>query len=167
MRRGIIGAVGALAVALPGGVAAQATKVGTFNEWTVYSSGAGKTKICFAAGAPKTGEPSTARRDPIYFYISAWPNDGVKSEISVKIGYAFKSGATATVTIGSSEFKLFTQGDKAFVSDATEELKLIEAMKKGSSMIVEGTSQRGTATKDTYSLAGIGQALQAVSAGCP
>ena len=47
-----------------------------------------------------------------------------------------------------------------------EDLKLIAAMKRGERMIVDGKSNRGTTTKDTYSLKGFSSAYQAISAKC-
>jgi hypothetical protein len=140
--------------------------INRFNEWTFYAHESSQRKICFAAGSPKTREPAVVKRDPSFFYISAWPREGVGSEVSVKIGYPFRKGSDVTVTIGKTTFKLFTKDDRAFVTDPAEERKLIEAMKKGSFMVVQGISQRGTATKDTYSLSGIAQALQALSVRC-
>jgi Invasion associated locus B (IalB) protein len=72
-----------------------------------------------------------------------------------------------TVTIGSDTFKLFGKGDRGFVNDPTEELKLIESMKKGSSAVVRGVSVKGTGTTDTYSLSGLAQALDKMAAACP
>jgi len=63
-------------------------------------------------------------------------------------------------------FKLFSRGDRAYVIDPTDELKLLEAMKRASSVVVTAQSEQGAASRDTYSLAGITQALQAVSGGC-
>jgi hypothetical protein len=149
-------------VALP-----KSTKlIDKFNDWTFYSHRDSRSKLCFAIGMPKTREPPAVRREPPFFYVSAWPNEGVKSEVSVKIGYAFRKGSDVTVRIGKEAFKLFTKDDRAFVADPAEERKLIEVMKKGSSMVVKGVSERGTSTKDTYSLSGIARALQALNAGC-
>ncbi len=86
--------------------------------------------------------------------------------LRVKLGYALRKGSDVTLAVGSSSFKLFVSGDRAYVADATEELKLLEAMRKGSTMTVQGTSERGTSTTDTYSLAGISQALAAVASNC-
>jgi len=156
-----------LSVLAPARADAQAVKlIGTFNDWRVYAHESGASRICFAASQPNATEPAGARRDSIYFYVSSWPKEGVKSEVSVKIGYPLRKGSAVTVTIGSTAFNLFTDDDKAFVADPNAELKLIEAMKKGDVMIVRGTSQRGTQTTDTYSLLGVTKALEAVTAGC-
>lgn len=146
---------------------AQAPKlVKTFSDWSSYAHDDGKTKICFAVSRPKSQEPKNVSRAPAFFYISAWPKDGVKSEISIKIGYPFKKDSDVTVTVGAASFKLFTQSDRAYVSDPTQELKLIEAMKKGSSLQVQGTSERGTVTTDNYSLTGLAQAMQSLAELC-
>jgi hypothetical protein len=148
-------------------VQAQALKlVNTFSDWSSYAHDDGKTKICFAVSRPKSQEPKNVNRDPAYLYVSAWPRDGVKSEISIRIGYPFKKDSQVTVTVGPASFKLFTQSDRAYVSDATQELKLIDAMKKGASLQVQGISERGTTTTDTYSLTGLSQAIQSLAEQC-
>jgi len=158
---------GTLAALTPTAALAQAAKlVSTFSDWSSYMHEDARAKICFAVSQPKSQEPKSANRDPAFFYISAWPKDGVRTEISVKIGYPFKKGSEATVTIGGAAFKLFTQNDRAFVGDVAQEVKLIEAMKNAQTMQVQGTSERGTATTDSYSLAGLAQALQAAAAQC-
>jgi hypothetical protein len=45
-------------------------------------------------------------------------------------------------------------------------MRLVETMKKGSTMQVQGTSERGTASIDTYSLNGLPQAMQALTELC-
>lgn len=161
-------AASAVYVASAGGASAQAAvETGRFGDWIVHQSSGGGSKICFAASQPKAKEPATANRSKIVLYVSAWPKEGVKSEISIKMGYPIKTGSTVAVTVGTDAFNLFSKDDRAFVSDATEELKLIEAMKKGSRLTVQGSSEKGTVTTDTYSLSGLGQAMQAVAAACP
>ena len=111
--------------------------------------------------------PAGVTRAPALFYITAWPKEGVKSEVSVKLGYPIQAKGAVTVAVGKDAFKLFAKEERAFVADATEEMKLIEAMKKNATLTVQATSERGTATTDTYSLSGLGQALQAMATSCP
>ena len=61
---------------------------------------------------------------------------------------------------------MFTQNDGAWIKNAAEEPQLIEAMRKGSDMLVKGTSARGTNTTDTYSLRGVTNALDRVAKEC-
>jgi hypothetical protein len=111
---------------------------------------------------PKQG----IKRGPVYFYISRWPADNVVNEVSVKMGYPFGPGAKVTATIGTAKFELFTKDEGAFVEKPDMETKLVDAMKGAASMKVEGKSQRGTATSDTYSLDGLGDALDRAAKEC-
>lgn len=142
-------------------------KTGTFGNWMVHRNADDGPKICFAASQPTIKEPAGANRSKIVLYVSAWPKEGVKSEVSVKLGYPVRPESPVDVTVGEAAFQLFADEDRAYVADSTEELKLVEAMKKGTTMIVKATSTRGTLTTDTYSLNGLGRALDAVAAECP
>ncbi|MEQ8824099.1 MAG: invasion associated locus B family protein [Filomicrobium sp.] len=160
-------AIAGVFVVATGTAASAAQLVKTYRDWSVFSHEQSSKKICFAATQPKDTAPEGANRDGVFFYVSAWPKDGVKSEVSVRLGYKIQKGSTVTVSVGNASFDLFAKDDKAFVADATEELKLIEAMKRGSSMKVEATSDSGSSTADTYSLMGISAALKGLSATCP
>jgi len=158
----------AAGLALAGSIAlAQTVKsVGTFSSWTAFTHGEAASLLCFATAQPTKQEPAGAKRSPAFVYVSSWPKDGVKAEVSVRVGYPLRGGSDVTMAVGNSSFKLFVHGDRAYIADAGEELKLLDAMRKGSTLTVQGTSERGTTTTDTYSLAGISQALQAVATNC-
>ena len=157
-----------LTLALAGTASAQAVDlVEKQGAWSIYADQANPKSICFIAAQPLAVEPLGANREPIFFYISAWPKEGVKAEPSVKVGYPVKPDADMTVTVGTDTFKLFVKGERGFVQDPNEELKLVEALKKGSNAFVKATSARGTATTDTYSLSGISAALDKLAATCP
>jgi hypothetical protein len=134
--------------------------------WSLYADKNSPKQVCFIASQPQAVEPIGANRGPIYFYISGWPKDGVKTEPSVKVGYPINATKDMTVTIGNDTFNLFAKGERGFVADPTEELKLVEAMKAGSTAIVKATSTRGTDTTDTYSLSGITAALNKMTETC-
>lgn len=143
-----------------------AAVTGTFGAWSLYTSESATHKICFAAAAPDEKKPVTANRATALFYISAWPKDGIRTEVSIKLGYPVKAGSAVTVTIGPDTFKLFAKDERAFVADTTQELKLIEAMKTGSKLTVQANSERGTGTTDVYSLSGLSQALDTMARTC-
>lgn len=154
-------------------VSAQAaTTVRTFSGWTLYSA-TGQQQICFLASPPAESQPSGIKRDAALLYISAWPKDGVRSEVSVKLGFPARKASEPIASVSGAggaapaSFRMFVKDDRAFVADATQELKLIEAMKKGSRLVVQATSERGTAVTDTYSLTGLSAGLQALASGCP
>lgn len=165
--RWIATAAATAGIALAAAGSAQAANlVNTYKDWSLFKHEEAAKQICFAASQPKKMSPAGANRDSVFFYISAWPKDGVKSEVSIRLGYPIKSGSTVQVKVGARSFDLFAKDDKAFVADPNEELKLIDAMKRGSTMSVDATSQRGTQTSDDYSLIGISAALGGLAKAC-
>jgi invasion protein IalB len=143
----------------------NATLLEKFKEWSAYAA-TGTPKVCFAVSQPKQSTPKKAKRGPVYFYISRWPADNVTNEVSVKMGYPFSDGAKATVTVGTAKFDLFTKDEGAFVEKTDNEAKLVEALKKASTMKIDGKSARGTATSDVYSLDGLSDALARIAKEC-
>ena len=160
----------AAAAALPAAVAAGAkpTLLGQYGEWGAYAATPGGKKICFAIAKPATSEttPPGRPRNPTYIFISSRPADKVNNEVSIIIGYPFKSSADATVEVGATSFALYTQQDGAWIKNGTEEARLVEAMRGGQSAIVKGTSTKGTKTTDTFSLKGLAQALDRTDRDC-
>ena len=136
-----------------------------YNDWAAYIS-EGSSKVCFAVSQPRSSTPKNVRRGPIYFYVSHYPGDKVTGEISVKMGYPFPPGGKATVTIGSNKFELFTKEEGAFIEKTEDEAKLVDALKAGSAMSVQGRSARGTNTSDNYSLSGTTDALDRIVKEC-
>ena len=99
-------------------------------------------------------------------YISTRPKEQVAEEVSIDIGYPFKPGSDAMAAIGTATFEMYTDKEGAFIKNASEEKRMVDAMRKGSDLVVKGTSSRGTATTDTFSLKGITQALEKVGQDC-
>ena len=156
--------VAAVLVAMPA-LAQEVTLLEKFKDWSAYAA-TGSPKVCFAVAKPTESNPKKIKRGPIFFYVSQWPADKVVNEVSVKMGYPFGEGAKTTVTIGSGKFELFTKDEGAFVEKPEMETKLIDAMKTGNTMKVEGKSVRGTATSDVYSLNGLSDALDRAAKEC-
>ena len=147
--------------------AATGKFVARFEDWAAYVGESGANKVCFAISQPKDTKPAGVRRGPIYFYISHWPGDKARGEISIKIGYPLRTTVAPEVTIGKDKFKLFGKDEGAFVESTDSEKRIIEAMKGGAEMIVQGRSKRGTLTTDRYSLNGIKAALDRIAKDCP
>ena len=164
MRRAV-GACCLIAVACVTPAFAQtATLLEKFKDWSAYTNAT--PKVCFAVAQPKATNPKKINRDPIYFYVSRYPAENVEGEVSVKMGYPFKPGATVTLSAGSEKFELFTKDEGAFVEKPEQETKLIAALRKGGTMKIEGTSARGTKTSDEYSLDGAAEALDRAAKEC-
>jgi len=152
------------ATAKPAAAAASGVKptlLGQYGEWGAYTASPDGKKVCFAIAKPASSEtkPADRPRNPPYMFISTRPGDKVINEISIIIGYPFRGNSEATAEIGSIMFALYTQGDGAWIKNAAEEAHMVDAMRAGDSVVVKGTSGRGTLSVDTFSLKGLSQAL--------
>lgn len=146
--------------------AQEVSKLTSIMDWALYTDAKTPHLFCFITAEPKQSLPADAARDAPRVYISAWPKDGVKGELSLRLGFPAKKGGEIQAAVGSSSFRLFASDERAYVQDATAELKLIEAMRKGSKLIVTATTATGTGITDTYSLSGLGQALGELQSTC-
>lgn len=153
--------------AVTGAAYAQtASPLGQFKDWGAYVADASGGKVCYALSQPKSTSPANVNRDPVYFFITSRPGQGVKNEVSVVVGYPYQESSKASAEVGSASFTLFTKDDGAWVENAAEEARLVAAMRAGATMKVKGTSQRGTETVDSYSLSGISAALDRIAQEC-
>jgi Invasion associated locus B (IalB) protein len=149
-----------------GGV--QPNLLGQFADWGAYTASPGGRKVCFALARPSSSQtnPPNRPRDPAHIFISTRPAEQVRNEVSVIIGYTFKDKPSPTIEVGPTKLNLYTEKDGAWISNAGDEARLVEAMRRGSDLVVKGTSSRGTQTTDTFSLKGLGQALDRVAQEC-
>jgi hypothetical protein len=141
-----------------------------FRDWSAYTRTTPEGKVCYALSKPTKSLPAKVKRDPIFVLINTWPARKVKGEIQVVSGYAFKEDEAVTVSVGKLSVEFFAKNTgtsgSAWVKDSADEDKLLAAMRKGSTLTVEGTSSRGTKTTDTYSLSGIGAAVNKAEDAC-
>jgi hypothetical protein len=163
-------AIAALGLTLIAAATAQSAetmvRVDAYGDWTLLTDSQSPHSFCFVTSEPKSTDSKVASREAPRAYVSAWPHDGIRGEVSFRMGFKIKKAAQGVATVSPKGFRLFGSNDRAFVSDSTQELKLIEAMRKGSSMTVAMPAGSGTTVTDTYSLAGVGIALQKLQDTC-
>ncbi|MGC1236143.1 MAG: invasion associated locus B family protein, partial [Xanthobacteraceae bacterium] len=154
------------AAAAAGG--AQPKLLGQYGIWGAYTASPGGKKMCFALAKPTASEtnPPNRPRNPVYMFISTRPADKVTNEVSLVVGYPFKAGTEATVQVGGTSFPLYTQQDGAWIKNAAEEAKMVDAMRGGDSAVIKGVSAKGTQSTDTFSLKGVSQALDRTAQEC-
>lgn len=146
--------------------AQEPSPIGEFSDWAAYTYKSNNGPVCYIVSQPKRSQPTNVSRDPIFFLVTHRPGEKVRNEVNTIIGYPFKKDSTASVQIGSDSFDLFTSGDGAWSDSSSRDSAIVAAMKAGSSMTVKGTSWRGTATTDQYSLAGVTAAMEKIDATC-
>ncbi|MEX2409443.1 MAG: invasion associated locus B family protein, partial [Rhodovibrionaceae bacterium] len=156
-----------VAVATPERASAQALeRLGDFKDWSAFSTSEGGGKVCFMSSQPLRDEGNYTNRGSIYTFITHRPSDGRVGEVNIKPGYTYQADSRVKVTIDGRDFDLVTKDSNAWPYDPQTDKQMIEAMIRGSSMIVRGTSSRGTLTTDTYSLLGFTNAYQAITEAC-
>lgn len=140
-------------------------RIGTFKDWEAYSYVADKAKVCFAFAKPKKSTASKkADRGEIRFIVTNAPGNKVKGQVSMVLGYSAKPDSTASLAVDDKSFTLYPKGDTAWAD--SDDAAIITAMKAGKALVVKATSKKDTETTDTYSLAGISAALDAIDKAC-
>lgn len=135
-------------------------------DWKAFVLVEGGQKVCYMVSQPTKEEGKYSSRGDIYALVTHRPAEGTNDVFSYIAGYSYKDGAEVKLTIDGRSFKLFTQGDTAWAEDAATDKKISASIRSGSKLVVQGTSSRGTATTDTFSLKGSGGAYKAISKEC-
>jgi len=163
-----------VAFLIAGGVAraqsATPVSIGSFRRWNAFMADAANGKMCFVASQPtgSTYQPNNVKsRDPVYFMVTTFENKKIRDQVSTIIGYPFSKDSKVLVDVDGAKFTMFTEGTTAWIEDPAQEAGLVDAIRHGKAMVVQGTSSRGTATVDSYSLDGSSAALDAIAKECP
>jgi len=144
------------------------TLLGQYGDWGAYSATPNGRKVCFSIAKPKSAQttPPGRKRDQAYVFISTRPAENVRNEVSVIIGYPFKDKTDATAEVGADKFAMYTLNDGAWIKNVAEEARMVESMRKGSDLTVNGVSGHGTESTDQYSLKGLREALDRATQEC-
>lgn len=150
-------------------VFAQGKLINSYRKWDAMRASDKGFEMCYTISTPTKWRASKkgARRGDIYFTVTSRPRFKIKDQVNAIVGYTLRSGSEVSITIdGKHRFKLFTEGGGAWAYAPRDDSRLVAAMKAGSTMVVTGTSSRGTRTTDTYSLSGFTAASNAVNKRC-
>lgn len=144
-------------------------RLSTHQDWDAMISGSGSSKVCYVISVPKKTwiSRSGARRGDIYLTVTHRPAFGVTDEVNVVVGYPIRQGSEARISVdGQHRYQFFTEGSGAWAYDPKDDRSVVAAMKAGVNLEVRATSQRGTNTRDTFSLRGFTAAYNAASQAC-
>lgn len=151
--------------------------LGTYGDWNVYQSQAGKGRLCYTLAQPKSREPAELKRDPAYAFISQRPSEHVRNEVSFIMGFEIAAapdkkdkkpaGVAPTAVIGDSVFELLPKGGNLWVKNAAQESQLIQGMRDGVKLEIKALSKKGKTNVDVYSLTGFSQAIDKALKECP
>ena len=146
--------------------AAQSVQaLGEFRDWNAYSAADGTGQVCFAMSKPTDVSPAVDGYTQAYLYLTNRPSEGVSNEVNLVAGFNFAPDQPATLTVGGKSFDLFTQKDAAWLLDASQNDNLAGALRAGSTVTIEGTTEKGILVTETFSLSGATAASRAIG-GC-
>ncbi len=141
--------------------------LGSFQDWDAYSVTDAQSSTCYALSSPKKlDRPNGLGRSPSYFLLTAKRPQRGSLEPSLIAGYALQPGQPVKILIGDQRFSMFSKDDGAWVKDPADERRLVEALKGGTNLVVQGISVQGATLVDHYSLRGLTAALTAVDQAC-
>ena len=144
----------------------EVKKVGKFKDWEAMIIVEQTGKVCFAQSIPVLQSPKSNLREARIF-VSFRPGEKVSNEISITGGYEFNNKNSITAKSGKTKYKFdITQEGFAWIADNKLENKMINTMKKGSRIMITGHNQKGSQTKDHYSLLGFTKAYNAAKTSC-
>ena len=144
--------------------------VATKTDWTVFVED--NPKECWGVSIPtetvntRDGRVVAANRGDILLMVYYRPGASVEGQVAFTGGYPFRDGSQVSVSISGNEYTLFTEGEWAWPASASDDAKLVAAMKRGADAVVTGVSSRGTTTKDTFSLLGFTAAIEDAEKRC-
>lgn len=145
-------------------------QIATVKNWSAYSWNTPDGKVCYAMAKATDSEPAKLKRDPAYLMVNIWPGRKSSSEIQIVPGYVYDDSVPVKVTIGKQSFDFFAKNESgagsAWVKDVADETKVLDAMRKGSKLVVTAAAKKGGKTKDTYALAGMGDMVDKARKAC-
>jgi hypothetical protein len=163
----LLGATLALTTSLSLQARAQTPElIGNYGDWAAYSFTENGGKVCYMVSQPSKAEGNYSKRGDIFALVTHRPNERTRNVFSYITGYTYKDESDVTVRVNGNRHTLFTDKDMAWTPDQDSDNRLAEDIRQGSTMIVKGTSSRGTLTTDTFSLKGSGAAHDAISRAC-
>ncbi|MDA7964534.1 invasion associated locus B family protein [Ruegeria sp.] len=145
-------------------------RVSVNTDWSVFVDD--DPTECWSVATPdetvntRGGRVVSVRRSDILLFIVFRPSEDANGQVSFTGGYPFAAGSTVNVRIDDQEFEFITDGEWAWPSTKGQEPNVIAAMKRGTEAVLTARSERGTQTKDTFSLLGFTAALEDAETRC-
>lgn len=136
------------------------------NVWRVFTRGEGSERYCYAVSRPSESLPSNVTHGDVFFFVASWASGAAREQPSFMAGYSLRPDSPPRARVGSDRFTMYVSRNEGFVELERDATRLVNAMRQGSSMRVEATSDRGTATVYEFSLLGATAALRQVNDLC-
>ena len=140
------------------------------SDWSVFVEN--EPLRCWIVSKPtktvniKGGKPVVVKRSDIRLFVTYLPKSGISGEISFTSGYPFRSDTPILLTVGSSTYNMYPNGEYAWPESVAVDSKIKSSLQRGAEAVVKAQSARGTQTTDTFSLVGFTAALAEAEKRC-
>ncbi len=136
------------------------------DAWQVRTSSRDAKKAFYMTSLPESQSGNFKKRGQTFISITSRPDQKSFNVFSLTAGYDYKEESSVKISVFTEDkkklkdFELFTQNNMAWAADDKMDQELVQAMKQGEILVVEGISQKGTISTDTYSLKGFTSAYK-------
>ena len=121
---------------------------------------------CYIGSLPiKSDLPETKKRGENYILVYKIIGSD-QNIVQVEAGYQYNLDKDIIVKIDNTSFEFYSTEDSSETAWTDNDEKVVYAMKKGLELVLIGQSNRGTMTKDTYTLKGFTSALNKLNEDC-
>tara|TARA_B100000768_G_C11225689_1_gene352665 strand:- start:1 stop:525 length:525 start_codon:yes stop_codon:yes gene_type:complete len=144
--------------------------VSSHESWYIFAES--EPKECWTVSLPSStentrdGKQVKVRRSAILLMVFYNPNEKVKGQVAFTGGYKFANERIISLDIDGVTYELFATGEWAWLENDAQDAKILPAMKRGNTAIITAQSERGTVTKDTFSLKGFTAAVEDAEKRC-
>ncbi len=150
---------------LAGAAAAQPTAIAKYKNWSVFTETIGAETLCYAATPATDLAPKATEHGDVWFFVSNWRSGKARNQPSLKVGFDLRADIPGKANIGRSNWPIFGVGPEAFAQDR-DDPSVVRALKKGSELRVEATSERNTRVTYHFSLSGSSAAIDRANSVC-
>ena len=115
--------------------------IGSYNNWTAYTSLIEKSKTCFLASKPinSLGKYDRNNRDKTYVFVTNIKGTTIH-EVSVVAGFNYKKNSEVIFNIDGKKTKMFPVEDRAWSKSSKIDSSLVIQMKRCKELTVTGIS---------------------------
>jgi hypothetical protein len=136
------------------------TAIGVHGSWGAFRDAA--PARCFAIARPV----AAGGREGGFASVASWPARRLRASLHVHLTRTRDRSAPVTLSIGERRFILAAADRDAWATDAPSDRAIVDAMRSGRSMSVEGVGAGGAPFVDVYALAGAATAIDAATLAC-
>lgn len=163
-----LAAVSALVtVAVAEGATVTPKPLGNFTDWEAYTFTEDGKQVCYMTSAAKKKDPAKPERKDTFAIVTHRPADKTLDVVNLLAGTALKKDSAPKLVIDDDRsFALFADDASAWAKDGQTDRAIVEALKKGKSVVFRAEGDKGGKIGDSYSLNGFSAAYDAIGKAC-